>query len=79
MPDGTPSKPDGTYQVCPFTYMWWRDITCAESCGYLFPKWKEEVQFTPDGNIQDMTMHPCEVLGNDVVMATMKEKFPELY
>jgi len=67
------------HQTCPFTYRWFKEFTCQNSCGYIFPQWAKEIEFTHDGNLANLFGHPCNMLGTDVVISTMKEKFPELY
>lgn len=72
---------ESTYPTgaCPFYTF---ESRCSTYCSTIFPQWAVGVrilkswdgkEWLPDNN------HPCSVLGKEVVLATMKKKFPELY
>jgi len=67
------------HQTCPFTYRWFKEFTCQNSCGYIFPQWAKDRSFTDMGNLVDLMAHPCNTMGSHEVLRIMKEKFPELY
>jgi len=56
-------------------------INCAKYCGYLFPEWLESNRVSTNfhGEIMPGSPHPCHLLGEQFVVARMKEKYKDLY